>query len=347
MQASDFDYDLPASLIAQRPPAERSGARMLVLDRGAGTWEDALFRDLPDRLGLGDCLVVNDSRVLAARLRGRRRPPAAAGPGGAAELLLLEPVPGTPPRWRALVRPGRKLPEGATVDVGGIEARILDRLGDGIRIVEFPGLDAAGVERLLAERGRVPLPPYIRREADGADRERYQTVFARRGGSVAAPTAGLHFDAAVLEAVRARGVAVAAITLHVGAGTFRPVAVRRVRDHRMHAERFDVSAQACAALRAAQRTIAVGTTAVRAIESAAARTEGPLGPARGKTDLFITPGHRFRATGGLLTNFHLPKSTLLMLVAAFAGTELVLEAYAHAVRKRYRFYSYGDCMLIV
>ena len=345
MRAAEFDYDLPEQLIAQRPLAERSASRMLVLDRSSGTWADARFRDLPDRLGRGDCLVVNDSRVLAARLRGHRVVPATDQPGGRSEILVLGRDTQGKGRWRALVRPGRKLGVGASIDVGGTEAVVQDRLEDGVRIVEFPGLDDAGVERLLDDRGRVPLPPYIRREDDDTDRKRYQTVFARKGGSVAAPTAGLHFDKRLVRTLRERGVEVAVVTLHVGLGTFRPVTASRVEDHTMHSEWFDVPPSAAEAIGAARRTIAVGTTAVRALESAATRAEGPMRPTRGETGLFILPGFRFRVVDGLLTNFHLPRSTLLMLVAAFAGTDLVLEAYAHAVREKYRFYSYGDCML--
>lgn len=320
---------------------------MLVVDRDAGTWTDSRFRDLPDRFGLGDCLVVNDSLVLAARLRGHRVRPATGSLGGKAEILVLGRDLQGKGRWRALVRPGRKLDAGTSIDVGGTEAVVQDRLGDGVRIVEFPGLDEAGVERLLHDRGRVPLPPYIRREDDDADRERYQTVFARKGGSVAAPTAGLHFDKPMVRAVRERGAEIATITLHVGLGTFRPVTASRIENHTMHPEWFDVPPRTAEAIGAACRTIAVGTTAVRALEAAAERTDGSIRPARGETELFISPGFRFRAVDGLLTNFHLPRSTLLMLVAAFAGTELVLEAYAHAVREGYRFYSYGDCMLIL
>ena len=320
---------------------------MLVLDRRSATWTDSRFRDLPERLGRGDCLVVNDSRVLAARLRGRRIGPASGSPSGKAEILVLGRDARVGGRWRALVRPGRKLQEGASIDVGGTEAVVRDRLEDGVRIVEFPGLDNDGVDRLLTAQGRVPLPPYIRRDDDEADRERYQTVFARKGGSVAAPTAGLHFDDSLVQALRERGAEIAVITLHVGLGTFRPVTASRIEDHTMHSEQFEVPPQAAETIGAARRTIAVGTTAVRALESAASRTDGPIRPVRGETELFIVPGFRFRAVDGLLTNFHLPRSTLLMLVAAFAGTELVLGAYAHAVRERYRFYSYGDCMLIL
>ena len=319
---------------------------MLVVDRRAGSWTDARFRDLPGMTGPGDCLAVNNSRVLAARLPGRRRL-ASGTPGGRAELLLLEPAGPPEGRWRALVRPGRRLREGTVVEAAGTEIRITGAEDDGVRLVEFPQLDDEGVEALLERRGRVPLPPYIRRDDDPSDRERYQTVFATQRGSVAAPTAGLHFDSRLVGEIRARGATVAEITLHVGLGTFRPVAARDVEDHRMHAERFSVGPEAAEALRSARRRIAVGTTTVRTLEAVAAGNDGAIRAAGGQTDLFIRPGFRFRTVDVLLTNFHLPKSTLLMLVAAFAGTDLVLAAYEHAVRSGYRFYSYGDCMLIV
>ncbi len=344
MLAADFDFDLPARLIAQRPLPGRSDSRMLAIDRRAGTWIDTAVADLPRFVGPGDCLVVNNSRVMPARLLGTRKA-SAQSPGGGAEILLLEPDPAATGLWRALVKPGRKLPPGAEVDVGGVAARIRDRLPGGIRLVEFPGMDGAAVERLMRDCGRVPLPPYIRREDEGADRERYQTVFARTAGSVAAPTAGLHFDGPLLERLRARGATLAEITLHVGLGTFRPLSAERVEDHAMHAESFEIPPAAAASIGQAQRSIAVGTTSVRALETAAAGNGG-ITSQRRKTDLFITPGFRFRAVGALLTNFHLPRSTLLMLVAAFAGTDLIRAAYEHAVRQQYRFYSYGDCMLI-
>ena len=346
MLASDFDYELPAELIAQRPLAERSASRMLVLDRHSGTWADAWVRDLPESLGKGDCLVVNNSRVVAARLIGKRRLSDAGPPGGAAEILVVEPEDADAGLWRALVRPSRKLRPGALVETGGSMIRVLGHAGNGMRIVEFPALDGPAVSRLLASRGHVPLPPYIRRDDDEADRERYQTVFAREVGSVAAPTAGLHFDKPLLDAIRTRGASIAELTLHVGPGTFRPVSEEHVERHRMHAERFEVPKATADAIRDARRTVAVGTTAVRALESAAASGE-PLRPRRGVTDLFIAPGFQFRAVDALLTNFHLPRSTLLMLVAAFAGMDLMRAAYEHAMRQRYRFYSYGDCMLIV
>ena len=344
--AADFDYELPKRLIAQRPLPRRSDSRMLAIDRTAGTWTDALVADLPRFVSPGDCLVVNNSRVLPARLLGTRRKATAQSQGGVAEILLLEPDPMAAGLWRALVKPGRKLAPGSSVDVGGVSVRIKDRLPDGVRLVEFPGMDTAAVERLMRERGHMPLPPYIQRADEDTDLERYQTVFADQGGSVAAPTAGLHFDDILLRRVQARGATLAAITLHVGLGTFRPLSSEQVEDHTMHAERFEISPQAAASIGDAERIVAVGTTAVRTLEAAAAKGGGEIGPQRGTTDLFITPGFRFRAVGALLTNFHLPRSTLLMLVAAFAGMELVRDAYAHAVRQEYRFYSYGDCMLI-
>lgn len=346
MLATDFDYELPERLIAQRPLPGRSDSRMLAIDRRAGTWTDTTVAHLPLFVGPGDCLVVNNSRVLLARLLGTRRNAAAQSQGGAAEILLLESDPTTPGLWRALVKPGRKLPPGAVVEVGGVSVRIRDRLPDGVRLVEFPAMDVAAVELLMREHGHMPLPPYIQRGDEGDDRERYQTVFARAGGSVAAPTAGLHFDGPLLERLLARGATISEITLHVGLGTFRPLSSERVEDHTMHAESFEISPRAAASIREARRIVAVGTTAVRALETAADAGAGAIGPQRRKTDLFINPGFRFQAVGALLTNFHLPRSTLLVLVAAFAGTDLIRAAYAHAVRQQYRFYSYGDCMLI-
>ena len=344
LRTADFDYELPPELIAQRPLPERSAGRMLVVDRQQGSWTDARVRELPRYLNAGDCLVVNNSRVLAARLRGRREPGAGGSPGGAAEILVLGPEESKAGLWSALVRPSRRLREGSKIIAGGAEILMRGHGPDGIRFVEFPKLDEDGVLLLLESQGRVPLPPYIRREDDAADRERYQTLFAREAGSVAAPTAGLHFDEPLLAAIRERGATIAEITLHVGLGTFRPVAAELVEEHRMHAERYDVRPAAASVIREARRTVAVGTTCVRALESMAAAGGGAL---RGATNLFIVPGFQFRSVDALLTNFHLPRSTLVMLVAAFAGRELVREAYAHAVRERYRFYSYGDCMLIL
>ncbi len=346
VRTAEFGYALPQRLIAQRPLPERTSSRMLVVDRRSGTWSDSRVSSLPDWLRPGDCLVLNDTRVFPARLLGRRL--GASGElAGSAEVLLLGPADAARAAWTALVRPGRRLPPGAAVEVAGVRLRVLDRLADGVRRVEFDEGAEFDVEAFAAEHGHVPLPPYIRRAAGNADRERYQTVYAEHAGSVAAPTAGLHFDGALLGDLRAGGVGIAKITLHVGLGTFRPVNAARVEEHRMHAERFEVSARAAAALGGPGRTVAVGTTCVRALETAAARGAGVVRATRGITDLFIRPGHEFLSVDALLTNFHLPRSTLLMLVAAFAGRGLILDAYAHAVREEYRFYSYGDCMLVL
>lgn len=319
---------------------------MLVIERSTGCWHDSRVRDLPDWLQAGDCMVLNDTRVIPARLEGRRV--GAGGElGGRAEVLLLEPDGGGRPGWRALVRPGRRLRPGSSVEVAGTRIKVLERLGSGVRRVEFEEKPEFDVERFAELHGQMPLPPYIRRGADPSDQDRYQTSYARRPGSVAAPTAGLHFDEPLLRRVRANRATVAKVTLHVGLGTFQPVRAARAEDHRMHAERFEVTSKAAAAIRASSRTVAVGTTCVRTLETVAKRGCGMVRAMRGETDLFILPGHEFRAVDALLTNFHLPRSTLLMLVAAFAGKELILDAYRHAVRHEYRFYSYGDCMLVL
>lgn len=313
---------------------------MLVVDRRAGVWRDAAFRQLPELVGGGDCLVVNNSRVMPARLLGRRRG------GGSAEVLLVRQVSARPCRWEALARPGKKLKTGAAIDFQDAALEIVGQGENGLRTVEFKGMSEAEAAAWVEARGHVPLPPYIRRADRPEDRERYQTIFAKRNGSAAAPTAGLHFDESTLAAVRWRGAALAQVTLHVGLGTFQDVKAENVEDHRMHEERFELSAAAAAAVRSANRVVAVGTTAVRVLEHVAA-SRGRIEAASGSTGIFITPGFEFRAVNAVLTNFHLPRSTLLMLVAAFAGRGLVLDAYAHAVREKYRFYSYGDCMLIV
>jgi S-adenosylmethionine:tRNA ribosyltransferase-isomerase len=342
LRLSDFDYHLPEELIAQEPPAERDGARMLVLDRASQRWEDRWFRDLPEYLTAGDCLVLNDSRVLPSRLLGQRE-------GGEAEVMLLEPVSPDAREWRALVRPGRKLRLGATVYFDErLSAEIVEQGERGERTVRFSGTDLstsddiyAAIERL----GHMPLPPYIKRPDRAEDRERYQTVFARERGSVAAPTAGLHFTGEMLERCAHAGVHVARVTLHVGLGTFQPVDREDFENHRMHYERYSIGEDAWREIEAAKRVVAVGTTSVRTIESAAATGE----PA-GTTNLFIYPGvggGQFRRVGAMLTNFHLPRTSLLLLVCAFAGTEFAMGAYRHAVEARYRFFSYGDCMLIV
>jgi len=344
-RTADFDYPLPENLVASHPAERRDESRLLVLDRATGSLADRRFSDLPGYLAEGDALVVNDTRVFPARLTGRK-------PTGArAEILLLGPVAGDgePRAWKALVRPGGKLKPGRSVEVGdGFAVVVEDSYADGSRRVRLEG---DGDPWDLIERyGEVPLPPYIRRPSDELDRERYQTVYARERGSVAAPTAGLHFTVGLLEQIEARGVSVVRLTLHVGVGTFRPVDAERPEDHHMHAERYRLSGAAARLLNRARaggsRIWAVGTTSVRTLETAVS-DDGTFEASEGWTDLFIRPPHRFLGVDGLLTNFHLPRSTLLMLVAAFAGRDRVLEAYRHAVDLGYRFYSYGDAMLVV
>ncbi|MGC9949268.1 MAG: tRNA preQ1(34) S-adenosylmethionine ribosyltransferase-isomerase QueA [Bryobacteraceae bacterium] len=352
---AEFDYKLPQESIAQTPLADRAASRMLVVDRARGSWEDRQFRDLPAFLGAGDCLVLNDSRVFPARLFGHRAgvhalPVGKGNPArreyltGEVEVLLLGPVDAAAREWEALVHPGKKMRVGERVRFAdGLEAEVIARREFGERTLRF------AAEGDLYERfeklGHVPLPPYIKRADDAADRERYQTVFAREKGSAAAPTAGLHFTPEVLDACRARGADIAFVTLHVGLGTFQPIHTERVAEHRLHSERYRIAADDAARMRAAQRLVAVGTTSVRTIESA--MRSGGLRETAGETDLFIYPGFEFHATGAMLTNFHLPRTSLLLLVCAFAGRDLTLAAYRHAVEYRYRFYSYGDCMLVV
>lgn len=332
MLLSDFEYDLPEELIAQEPLADRASSRMLVVDRKAGTFEDRSFREFPSLLQPGDCLVLNDSRVFPSRLYGHRE-----GHSGRVEIFLTRQESPDGLRWTALVRPGRKMRSGERIVISDeLTVEILGRGEFGERTVKLsPNGELFDV---LERAGHVPLPPYIRRADTSSDRERYQTVFARERGSVAAPTAGLHFTAEILDACRARGAEVAWVTLHVGLGTFQPLHTEIIDDVRLHSESFVVPQETVRAMDAAARVVAVGTTSVRAIES---------DPARLETDLFISPGFKFRRTGAMLTNFHLPKSSLLVLVCAFAGRELMLAAYRHAVEARYRFFSYGDCMLIV
>ena len=342
MRTDDFDYDLPPELIAQTPAEPRDSSRLMVVDRSTGSIEHRRFRDLPRFLREGDVAVFNDSRVFPARLYGR------SASGGKVELLLLRRV--APGVWNALVRPGRRLRTGATFAVASgdqeIGGEVLDVQDDGSRTVR---LDDDG---RLDEIGVVPLPPYIREPL--ADSERYQTVYSRVSGSVAAPTAGLHFTPALLDALGDKGVEPVFVTLHVGWDSFRPVSVDEVADHRMHAEQWEIDSRAASAISAAKRegrrVVCVGTTAVRLLEQAAAVTApggDAVGPGGGWADLFIYPGYRFRVVDALVTNFHLPRSTLLMLTSAFAGRDLVLRAYAEAVRERYRFYSFGDAMVIV
>ena len=336
MLVSDFDYHLPPELIAQEPLADRAASRMLVVDRARHSLEDRQFRDLPAYLAPGDCLVLNNSRVIPSRLLGHRE-----GFSGQAEVFLTRPLGADHRSWEALVHPGRKLRSGERVRIAEDFAVLITGRGErGIRTVhlETPDDPLAAVEK----HGHVPLPPYIDRPDRPADRERYQTVFASQAGSVAAPTAGLHFTPEVLAACRAAGAEVAEVTLHVGLGTFQPLNSDVVEQATLHTELFSIPAESWERIERARRRVAVGTTSVRTLESAVR-----LGRREGDTNLFIYPGFEFQRTGALLTNFHLPKSSLLMLVSALAGAELMREAYRHAVDRRYRFFSYGDCMLIV
>jgi S-adenosylmethionine:tRNA ribosyltransferase-isomerase len=345
LRTSDFDYELPSHLIAQRPAVDRDGSRLLVLDRASRAIHDRRFPDLIDYLEAGDALVLNDSRVFPARLTGSKPT------GSAAEVLLLAPLPGDDSGrdWKAIVRPGGKLKPGREVVVSEqLRVRIMDSTVDGGRIVRLQG---DGDPMALIERfGKVPLPPYVDREADADDRQRYQTVYADEIGSVAAPTAGLHFTPRMLAELETRGVRIVRVTLHVGLGTFRPVDVEDPGEHDLHAERWRLDPDGAAVLNAVRdsghRIWAVGTTSARVLETAV-EADGRFTPGEGWTDLYILPPRRIRGMDGLLTNFHLPKSTLLMLVSAFAGTDFVLDSYRHAVRESYRFYSYGDAMLIL
>jgi S-adenosylmethionine:tRNA ribosyltransferase-isomerase len=382
LRVEDFNFDLPPELIAQQPPAERGQSRMLVMDRATGALRDAMFSDRPALLAPGDLLVLNDSRVIPARLYARRTLRRdREEPTGRIEVMLTEPAAPRMPRapsfplfsaervgdrepassenlWRALVRPGRKVaigerlvfpaPSGETA----LEAEVVERGAFGERLLRFePVQDFFAV---LDRIGHMPLPPYIRRDDAAADRERYQTVFSRERGSVAAPTAGLHFTPQVLDALTARGVETARITLHVGLGTFAPLRVERVDDVHLHSERYTLSVEAAVAVnraaREGRRIVAVGTTVVRTLEAAAAAAQqangGRLEAHSGETSIFIAPGFNFKLVGALLTNFHLPQSSLLMLVSAFAGRDPVLHAYQHAVQNQYRFFSYGDCMFL-
>ena len=354
MDVGEFDYDLPDELIAQEPPAERGASRLLHLDRSTGRLRDLAFAVLPEVLGPGDLLVLNNTRVFPARLLGNRAPT-----GGAVECLLVRPTSGagtpTEQQWEALVHPGQKLKPGARMvfaDAGReLHGEILDRHFFGRRTVRLWTEDGADVTSAIETLGHMPMPPYIRRGDTGHDRERYQTVFARERGSIAAPTAGLHFTAALLDRLAAQGIERAEITLHVGYGTFKPVRVERVEDHVVDPEFFTIGPSAADAINRARRdgrrVVAVGTTTTRALESLRPDTKGDVVATSGSTELFIHPGYQFRVVQGLITNFHLPKSSLLLLVAAFGGREPVLAAYRHAVAERYRFYSYGDAMLIL
>jgi S-adenosylmethionine:tRNA ribosyltransferase-isomerase len=338
MQKSDFYYDLPEQLIAQHPVEPRSASRLLCLDGASGAVADRRFTDLPELLRAGDLLVFNNTRVIPARVYGRKET------GGSIELLLERLIDAhhvlAQCRASKPPRPGQRL-----YLTGGYEAQVIGRSGEFYELV-FTA-DRPVIE-ILQEIGHMPLPPYIARSDEAGDRERYQTVFAREPGAVAAPTAGLHFDAGMLQRLAAMGVESAHVTLHVGAGTFQPMRVDDIREHRMHHEYIEVSESVAARVNAAReqgrRVIAIGTTVVRTLESAA--RAGRVLPYRGETDIFIYPGYRFQVIDALLTNFHLPESTLLMLVCAFAGTDHVLHAYRHAVAQHYRFFSYGDAMFV-
>jgi S-adenosylmethionine:tRNA ribosyltransferase-isomerase len=370
MLLSDFNFELPPDLIAQQPLPQRDASRMLILNRKHLSSEDSSFRSLPDLLRGDELVVVNNARVIPARLFGRREGVRSEKPGRSPrtareflsseiEVLLTRQV--APEEWEALVRPGRKMRVGERVEFGDgeLSAEVLSRGEYGLRRIR---LTAKGdVTQAIERFGHVPLPPYILREEEAADRERYQTIFADHLGAVAAPTAGLHFSPAIVEKLRQRGIEMASITLDVGLGTFQPIHEEEIERHQIHYERYEIPEAAASAICKARRDgrtiLAVGTTVVRALEDAAAKSaarhgekwdtaKSPVEPGPAEANIFIKPGHTFRVVDQLLTNFHLPQSTLLILVSAFAGREVILEAYRHAVDARYRFYSYGDCMWI-
>lgn len=368
MLVSDFDYDLPQELIAKVPLPNRADARMLHWKRTTGGFEDRSFREFPDLLRPDDLLVLNNSRVLPARLFGHRsgsraqrlsagNPAAREFLRGKVEVLLTRQITASPQEWEALVHPGRKLQVGERAYFGGdaskeshdLAAEIVDRGSFGERRLRFDSVD--DFFGVLNRIGHVPLPPYINRPDNDVDREQYQTVYAKQPGSVAAPTAGLHFTAEILDRIRARGIEIAEITLHVGLGTFQPVRDELVEANKLHCEWYEISSEAAQSIQrardAGRRVVAVGTTSVRTLEYAALQNEsGRITRQSGEADIFIYPGFEFRVVNAMLTNLHLPKSTLIMLVSAFAGRERTLAGYERAVRENYRFYSYGDCMFI-
>ncbi|MCW0219048.1 MAG: tRNA preQ1(34) S-adenosylmethionine ribosyltransferase-isomerase QueA [Prosthecobacter sp.] len=322
---SDFDYHLPPELIASEPLPNRAASRMLVVHRDSGTLEHRLFAELPEFVRAGDLFVMNNTRVVPARYFSN---------DGNREVLRLEPLTAT--RWRCMVKPGKKFRLGHTVQIGDATGTVEEILENGERILQWDR------EVDEAAHGHLALPHYMGRDDQPADRERYQTVFAQTAGAIAAPTAGLHFTPEMVQKLPH-----AFVTLHVGVGTFQPVKAEKISEHIMHSERYEVGAETAAAIQQAKRVIAVGTTAMRTLETVARDHAGSIVPQSGSTDIFIYPGYQFRAVGAMLTNFHLPKSTLIMLVSAFAGKELILRAYEEAIRERYRFFSYGDCMLIL
>jgi len=363
VRVSDFHYHLPPERISQEPLGDRAGSRMLHLNRSMGRWQDRMFREFPELLRQGDLLVINNTRVFPARLYGRRsgargQPLSPHNPAsknflqGRVEVLLTRQASTDPSEWECLVRPGLKIRIGEKISFGDpveLEAEVIAHGSFGERRIRFhPVADFfTRIERI----GHVPLPPYIDREDRTSDRDRYQTVYAQERGSVAAPTAGLHFTTEILERIRERGIEVAEVTLHVGLGTFQPVRVERVEDHKLHREHYEISTDAARAVNLARqekrRLVAVGTTTVRTLEYAAqAAAGGPIEAGGGEADLFIHPGYQFRVVDALLTNFHLPESTLLMLVCSLGSKDLVMNAYRHAVDGGYRFYSYGDCMFV-
>jgi S-adenosylmethionine:tRNA ribosyltransferase-isomerase len=356
MKLADFNYDLPEELIAQEPLEQRDQSRLMLVDRKSGTISHHIFSELPLLLRLADLLVLNNTKVFPARLLGRRRGLTAEFHGkkqhplpAQIEVLLLRPQ--GEDRWEVLVKPGRKMRVGerAYFGEGELECEVLERGERGWRLVRF--FSQGSFEQLVDRLGHVPLPPYINRPDEASDKNHYQTVFAKERGAIAAPTAGLHFTPSVFHFLRAREIQWCEITLHVGLGTFQPVEVEEIEMHQMHREHYEVSAAAAEKINQAktlgQRVIAVGTTAARTLETVAGENDGQMAAACGETGIFIYPGYSFRCIDALLTNFHLPQSTLLMLVSAFAGRELIMEAYRQAIADRYRFFSYGDCMLIL
>jgi S-adenosylmethionine:tRNA ribosyltransferase-isomerase len=368
LNLSEFDYALPSERIADSPLVERDASRMLVLDRRTGAWEDAAFRELPDRLRGDELIVVNNTRVIPARLFGRRAGLHAEAPGrqgrrgfleATIEVLLVRRL--GPDLWEALVRPGRKVRTGERIFFGeGLEAEVVGRGAYGLREVRLTS--EGKLEEAIERVGHVPLPPYIHRADRPSDRERYQTIFARTGTAAAAPTAGLHFTPKLVDRLRERGVVLVELTLDVGLGTFQPIHTERVEEHQIHREPYEIPQETVEAIARARRegrpVLAIGTTVVRALEDAALKFERERGgraatgsgevlaAGRAEADIYIYPGHRFRVVDQLLTNFHLPRSSLLVMVSAFAGRELLLQAYGHAIQAGYRFYSYGDCMWI-
>ena len=359
MKLSEFNFDLPHERIAQRPLAERESSRMLLLDRSTGAWEDRQFREFPSLLRGDELMVVNNARVIPARLFGRRAGLKAEKPGRNSpvkdefqqtpiEVLLVRQL--YPDTWETLVRPGRKVPTGERIIFGDgeLEGQVEGRGEYGVRIIRFTS--RVGFHEALDRLGHIPLPPYIKREDEPEDRERYQTVFAKHGAAVAAPTAGLHFTPAILDQLTTRGIEIVEITLEVGLGTFEPVRAEHLEDHKIHAETYEIPVSTAAAIAGAVRekrpVLAIGTTVVRALEDAAEKSAGEVNPGKAEANIFLYPGKSFRIVDQLLTNFHLPESSLLAMVAAFAGRENILRAYEHAVKGEYRFYSYGDCMFI-